>query len=137
MFANDPNLLWVAVDTLLLALFYFYTSKRVGSMRGRHKIYAPAVTGHPDFERALRVQMNTLEQMVPFLISLWLCALAWNSLIAALLGALFLLGRLMYAIAYYGDPSRRMMGFMLGFLAMALLWIGAAFGIINLLLQLK
>jgi hypothetical protein len=36
---------------------------RVGILRGRHNIRAPAASGHPLFERAYRVQLNTLEQL--------------------------------------------------------------------------
>ena len=36
---------------------------RVGILRGRHNMRAPAASGHPLFERAYRVQLNTLEQI--------------------------------------------------------------------------
>ena len=52
-------------------VLYFFTTAYAGRMRERHKIEAPAMTGHPDFERANRVQANTLENLVPFLAALW------------------------------------------------------------------
>jgi glutathione S-transferase len=42
----------VVVVTLASLLFYFWTCARVASARARNKILAPAVTGHPEFERA-------------------------------------------------------------------------------------
>ena len=36
-------------------------------------IDAPAMTGHPEFERAVRAHANTLEWLPIFLPSLWLC----------------------------------------------------------------
>jgi glutathione S-transferase len=45
-----------------------------GRAREKYGIKAPSVTGHENFERAYRVQMNTVEQMVFFLPALWLCA---------------------------------------------------------------
>jgi glutathione S-transferase len=61
-----------AVVTILAVLFFFYTGFGVGRMRGKHKINAPAMTGPIEFESAVRVQMNTLEQLVVFLPLLWL-----------------------------------------------------------------
>jgi glutathione S-transferase len=44
-------------------------------MRHRFDIKAPSVAGPPEFERALRVQQNTLEQIVWFPPSLGLFVL--------------------------------------------------------------
>jgi hypothetical protein len=52
---------------LLNVLLLFATGLVVAGARGRHGVKAPATTGHPDFERAFRVQMNTLEHTVVFL----------------------------------------------------------------------
>lgn len=131
MFTQNPSLLWVALVTLLFILMYIFVVQRVGMMRGRHKIPAPQMTGHPDLEIALRVQANTLEQMVPFMVLLWLAALTWNALMAAILGLIFLLARISYAIGYYRDPAKRMPGFILGMLTMAVLWFGTLFGILR------
>jgi hypothetical protein len=70
-----------AAVTLAIALLLFGCALRVGRMRMRHRIDAPATTGHPDLEIALRVQMNTLENAVLVLPPLWmrlrLCPLRW------------------------------------------------------------
>ncbi len=50
----------VAIVTVLVLLFYVWTGVGVGIMRGKHKINAPAMVGHPELERAVRVQANTL-----------------------------------------------------------------------------
>ena len=65
---------YTAAATLLALLLYMGLSFVAGQARGRYRIKAPAVTGHENFERAYRVQMNTVEQMVFFLPALWLCA---------------------------------------------------------------
>ncbi len=49
-------------------------------------IKAPAISGHPDFERYFRVQANTLEWMPIFLPSLWLFALYVSDMGAAAIG---------------------------------------------------
>ena len=65
---------FTALVTCLSILCYLYTSILVSRARTAFGIKAPAVSGNPDFERAFRVQMNTLEWMPIFLPSLWLFA---------------------------------------------------------------
>ena len=55
MITSEPVLLWTATVTLIIGLFYFYTAFRVGNLRQKHGIRAPATTGHPEFERAYRI----------------------------------------------------------------------------------
>jgi len=63
---------YTALVTCLAILFYFFTSVQVAKARVKFGVKVPAITGHPDFERVFRVQMNTLEWMPIFLPSLWL-----------------------------------------------------------------
>lgn len=115
----------VVVVTFISLLLYFWTSMRVANARARHEIIAPAVTGHPEFERAYRVQMNTLEWLPLYLPSLWLFAYYWSAAVAAAFGGLWILGRVIYALAYVKDPARRALGFGLQALAVAVLLFGA------------
>jgi glutathione S-transferase len=121
----------VVIVTLLALVLYSWTGLRVAKMRGRHAVKAPAMTGHPEFERAVRVQANTLEQLVPFLAVLWLCALFLNVLAAEILGLVWIAGRLLYAISYQKDPAKRGPGFGIAYLAFALLALGALAGAIR------
>lgn len=93
-------------------------------------IPAPAVTGHPDFERAHRIQQNTLEQLVPFLPSLFLFAELVSPVGATILGATWLAGRLMYAIGYAQAPEKRGAGFVIGIVASQILIIGSIGGLV-------
>ena len=118
--------LWVAIVSLLALLLYFYMSFRVGRGRSKYGVPAPAVTGHPDFERAYRVQMNTLEWLPIFLTSLWLFALAWgNDRIAAGIGAVWIIGRVLYLTGYSKAAEARGPGFGIQALAAAVLLFGA------------
>ncbi len=114
----------VVVVTLASLLVYFWTSIQVANARVRNKIIAPAVAGHPEFERAYRVQMNTLEWLPLYLPSLWLFAYYFNAIIAAAIGLLWIVGRIVYALAYVKDPKRRGLGFSLQTLATAVLLLG-------------
>ena len=73
----------------------------------------------------MRVQSNTLEWLPIFLPSLWLFALYWNELVAAALGLVWIIGRLLYATGYMADPAKRSTGFFIQFLATAVLLLGA------------
>jgi glutathione S-transferase len=119
---------WITLATLIL---YFWIIFNVGKARGKYQIAAPAVDGPPEFLRALRVQINTVEQMVFFFPALWLCAYWWNDKMAALGGAVWIVGRMMYAIGYYRDAAKRSMGFLVSTLAAIALVLGAAFGLLR------
>jgi uncharacterized MAPEG superfamily protein len=118
-----------ALITLLTVVLLFGTAAHVGRMRGRHRVQPPATTGHPEFERAYRVQMNSNESAVMFLPVLWLAALYWDPQQAAALGAVWLGGRVWYAVSYARAPEQRGRGFLLGVLAWAALTLLAAAGI--------
>ena len=108
---------YVALVTLLLVLQYFIFTLLCGAARAKSGIQAPAVTGDENLERAYRVQMNTLEQLMMVLPALWLSAMYFDSLVAALLGLVFFVGRVLYRAGYMKDPAKRGPGFGIGFLA--------------------
>jgi len=116
---------WTAIVTLLALLAYFWMSLQVGRARGKCGIHPPAMTGDPLLERAVRVQSNTLEWLPIFLASLWLFAIYWNELVAAALGVVWIIGRLVYSAGYMADPAKRSTGFLIQFLASAVLLFGA------------
>jgi glutathione S-transferase len=109
----------------------FATSVNVGRARGRYGIKAPAVTGHEIFERAYRIQMNTLESAVLMLPALWLYAGFIGDRGAAVMGAVWLVARIWYALAYFNNPDKRGPGFGLSFVAFVGLWSGALWGVVR------
>ncbi len=120
------DLIYLVIGLALLEYFIF--GALVGQARGKHGVEAPAVTGHPEFERRLRVQQNTLEQLMIFIPSLLLFGHYWSESGAAGLGAVFIVGRLIYSRGYVADPSKRSTGFAIGFLAQMILLLGAIAG---------
>ena len=134
-----PATLWTAIITLLIGFFYFYTAFRVGNLRGKHGIKAPATSGHPQFERAYRVQLNTLEQMGIFLPFLWVAAfypIGWAWL-APLIGFVWLIGRILYLRGYMTDPNKRITGAMMGGVTSLIMFIIAATGVVQACLALR
>ncbi|MBR0829284.1 MAPEG family protein [Bradyrhizobium manausense] len=114
-----------ALVTLLAIALYFYTSINVSRSRVATGVKAPAMSGHPDFERAFRIQMNTLEWMPIFLPSLWLFAIYFSDAIAAAIGAVWIIGRIVYFIGYSKEAAKRGPGFAIQAMASLALWIGA------------
>lgn len=121
---------FTALITCLAISLYFVTAIRVAKARQAFGIKAPAITGNPDFERAFRVQMNTLEWMPIFLPSLWLFAIYIGDPIAAAIGAVWIAGRILYMIGYSQAAEKRSRGFGIQAMASIALWLGALGGIV-------
>lgn len=121
-----------AIVTILALLVFFYMGTRVGAMRGKHGIKAPAMTGHPEMDRAVRVHMNTLEQLVIFLPLLWIATafFHWVGWAPAAVGIVWIAGRLLYMQSYMADPDKRGPGFGITAFAQLALLIMAVAGIV-------
>jgi glutathione S-transferase len=137
MFVSEISLT-TAIVTVLALLFYFWTGFNVGRMRGKHNINAPAMTGAPEFERSVRVQMNTLEWLVVFLPLLWMATMyfspsmtmAWLSWLPPVFGLIWILGRILYMTGYMQAPEKRSNGFLIAGLAVVGLLIMTIVGIV-------
>ena len=127
----------IVIVTVVALLVFFWTGLRVGAARGRLGVEAPATTGHPEFERHFRVQMNTLEGLVLFLPALWMFAHYWNDLIAAALGLVWIVGRVIYMTSYVKDPKSRSAGFGIQALGMGVLLLGSLAGAIWSIVQTR
>ena len=127
-----PGMIWIGWITLVTLVFYLGLAMHAARLRGRHGIEAPAMGGHPDFDRATRIHANTLEVLVPFLVALWMCAIFWAPLPAAVLGIVWLFGRVIYVFGYWSAPPRRQPGFILAMIALVLLLIGTAYGLFRM-----
>ena len=119
-----------ALVTLGIVVLLFVLAFNVGRQRGIHKIDAPAMTGHPMLERAIRVQMNTIESVLLLLPLMWIYAAFGNPKVAALMGGLWIAARIWYARAYMADPGNRSKAFAAGLLAIVVLFIGATWSVV-------
>ena len=118
-----------ALVTLLTVLLMFGTMWAVGHARGKYGVKAPATTGDPAFERAYRVQMNTLEAAVMFLPTLWLAAHYGFTGWAGIAGLVWLAGRVWYALAYLRDAGKRGPGYLVSMLGWAAALVMACIGV--------
>jgi len=122
---------YVAIVTVLALLEFWWFGMLVGRARTKYGIAAPAMSGNELFERQFRVHMNTLEQLMVFLPALWLFAHYLNPIWAAALGAVFIVGRAIYATSYVRDPKSRSLGFALSALPTVFLLIGVLWGAVR------
>jgi glutathione S-transferase len=102
---------------------------RVSQARTKYSIHAPATSGHPAFERTFRVQVNTGEQLLLFLPSLWMFASLVSPLWADLLGLVRIAGRMLYAASYAADPAKRGPAFAVAGAATVILLLGSLAGL--------
>ena len=128
-----PN--FTALVTLLAVILYFWISFRVGQARVKFAVKAPATSGHPDFERVFRVQMNTLEWMPIFLPAIWLAAIFVSDIGAALLGVVWIAGRVLYMRGYTEAAEKRETGFFVQAIVAGLLWLAALIGVVASMLR--
>ena len=126
------TLLFPSILTVLTLILYFILTANVGRARLKYKVPVPQTSGDPDFERVFRVQQNTLEQLILFLPSLWLFSLFVSAIWGAGIGALWIVGRILYAWGYYQAAEKRGIGFGINVLSTLVLLIGSLVGIIQI-----
>ena len=126
-----PAIILTGFVTLVAILITLGFAILVGRTRGRVRIDAPAMSGHPDLERALRIQGNTVEQIVIFLPALWSFAIFISPVWAAGLGIVFIVGRLLYFTGYTKSAEKRSLGFSLSMFPTLFLLIGGLFGAVR------
>ena len=123
--------LYPSLVTVFALILYFVVTIYVGFARAKYKISPPAMAGNSDFERVVRVHENTLEQLILFLPLLWLFSYYSSINYGTILGAIWIVGRILYAWGYYQAPEKRLIGFGLSNLASVFLLIGSLIAIIQ------
>lgn len=118
----------VAIVVLLALLEFVAFGMLVARARGLYGVQAPAIGGHEVFERYFRVHYNTMELLVVFVPSIWLFGLYVSPQWGAGLGAIYLIGRIVYFRSYVADPAKRSMGFGMSMMPALVLLVGALLG---------
>jgi glutathione S-transferase len=125
----------VSLVTIFSLLLFFVVTINVGRARVKYGVKPPAISGDENFERAVRVQQNTLEQIVLFLPALWIFANFVSPIAASILGTIWIVGRILYAWGYYQAAEKRGIGFAISILATMVLLLGSLVGIGQQLLK--
>merc|ERR1712037_512786 len=121
-----PGLLHQAYGYILLVVFATYMVAfvqgfLVGKARTKYKVELPTMYSDTEqmFNCYQRVHQNTLER-----IPLFLLAGLFNSIIAAVIGAIWVAGRVIYSVGYYsGVPNNRIVGSLMNLLTESALLI--------------
>jgi len=129
---QQPHSLTTLV-TVAALLVYIWMGLRVAAARSRTGIFAPAMTGDPVLERTIRAHLNTLEWLPPFLAGLWLFSIYWNDRLAAIVGVVWIVGRILYALSYTAGEKKRTPGFLIQTFATLVLLLGAAIGAVRVM----
>lgn len=114
---------------MLALLEYVAMAALVGRAREKFGILAPTMTGHPDFERVIRVHLNTLENLIIFVPAVWVFASYVSALWAAILGFVFVVARAVYAIGYLRAADKRSIGAAVTGLVDLVLVVGGLIGL--------
>ncbi|MGL5062865.1 MAG: MAPEG family protein [Microcoleus sp.] len=136
MLAEANATLWPSLITVSALILYFVVTINVGRARAKYKISPPQMSGNPDFERVVRVQQNSVEQMILFLPALWLFAQFISPIWAGAIGGIWIIGRILFAWGYYQAAEKRAIGFGISTLATLALLGGSLTGIITSLLKI-
>lgn len=126
---------YIELVIIFSVLQFLFFGIMAGKARVKFGVEAPAVTGHEGFERAYRVQMNTLELLILFIPSIVIAGKYWPAAVVAGIGAVYLLGRFIYWRAYVTAPAKRALGFMLSLLPIVVLMLLSLVGIAMSLTQ--
>lgn len=126
---------WPSLVTVFALIVYLVFTINVGRARAKYKIMPPQMSGNPDFERVVRVQQNTLEQIAIFLPALWVFSEFVSPIWAAGIGAVWILGRIIFAWGYYQAAEKRTIGFGITSFSTMFLILGSLVGIILNLVQ--
>ena len=121
---------FTSLVTLGLVILGWLLANRVSNARlDFSQSDQPSVTQHsveiysdPKFMIAFRNQMNLLEHLILFMPTLWIFAVGVSDGLAAIVGLGYFIGRVLYARSY---PHSHRVGFMLAWVSMLVLMIGA------------
>lgn len=116
-------LVHLVIGLALVQFFFFLLA--VSRARSTYKIAAPATTGNEVFERYFRVQMNTLELLVMFVPAILIFGQYFGAYLAAALGAVYLIGRLVYFTSYVKNPKSRGIGYGLSVTPIMIMVVGS------------
>ncbi len=109
---------------------YIIFTARTGFSRNKYQVNAPNVTGNEQWECILRVQQNTMEQLVIFIPAMLIFATYVSAKWVLIPGILFIIGRQVYSHLYTSKPASRGPGMILSFFSNIALVLGSIIAIV-------
>ncbi|MDD9936609.1 MAG: MAPEG family protein, partial [Myxococcales bacterium] len=102
----------------------------VGGTREKYKVDPPATAGNERWERYNRFLVNTAEQLVLFIPAIYAFAHYVSPTWATRLGAVFLIGRILYFLGYRRAPEKRMPGAVMSSFTSYIMILGSLIGLV-------
>jgi glutathione S-transferase len=125
---------YTGLVTLLTLVIYIGMAIMVSRIRRKTNTPVPGMDGPPEFLRAFRIHQNTAEQLILFIPLLWIAALSSHDEVAAGIGMLWPVSRIIYARGYMKDPAKRLPGFVMGIAVLLVLLILSAVQLVRSLI---
>jgi glutathione S-transferase len=122
---------YTVLITIVALVYTFILSARVGARRLKLGIDAPAISGQAEFDIAFRIHMNTIEQLVLFIPMLWIAVTVVGDVWAAAIGAIWVIGRIIYAIGYTAGIDKRGPGMLITVLSTVALTVISFWGVVQ------
>ena len=126
---------YTVLITIAALVYTFILGGRVGIRRLKLGVDAPAISGQPEFDVAFRIHMNTIEQLVLFIPMLWIAVTVIGDIWAAAIGAVWIVGRMIYAAGYTADVNKRRPGMIITLLSTAVLTVMSLWGVVQAFLS--
>lgn len=126
---------YVTLIVLTALIEYMIFVLIVGATRNKYGVLAPATIGNPQWERYYRIQVNTAEQLILFIPAIYAFAYYVSEIWAAAIGAVFLIGRVVYFVGYRKAGEKRLLGAVMTTWPSYILVIGALIGLCSILLS--
>ncbi|XP_062333184.1 leukotriene C4 synthase [Osmerus eperlanus] len=123
----------LAAVSLLGVLEQAYFSLQVIYARRKYSVPPPATSGHPDFERVHRAQVNSSEYFPIFLTVLWVSGVFFSQGVSSLCGLLYLCGRYCYFTGYAKSAQGRLAPL---YFSAKVLWVLIVFSSLGVLCSL-
>lgn len=131
------SFLFPALVTFLALIEVLILAMNVSRARRKFSIFPPKMFGNDEFEKHVRIHENTMEQVILLLPSMWLFATFVSPLWAGILGSCWIVGRILYAIGYAKEPTKRHLGFGLAMLPTAILILGGLIKVVLLMIGIQ
>ncbi|XP_037117862.1 leukotriene C4 synthase [Syngnathus acus] len=130
MDALHHHLVGLAAVTVAAVLEQAYFSLQVISARRKFGVSPPCTSGHPQFERVFRAQVNCSEYFPLFIAILWTSGVFFSSGASCVCGVAYVLARLLYFQGYAESPQQRLRAL---YVSAGLLWLLIGFSCVGVL----
>ena len=124
------DFIYPGILSSIALLVYYFTLFKSGTGRVIFGINAPSHDGPEEYVRRVRVHQNTLEHLALFLPGLWLFSFAVDPIWATIIGVIWPIGRLRYAVDYYKEAEKRGPGLYFSMPPIYIFVIGSAIGFV-------